>query len=321
MAYDLSVVWVSRDDNYANGVNDRLVRSINSIKRVSECLAINLDLIVVDWNSPSERGLKGFLTEAGIRNIRIIEVDETVISKYHHLQSKPFLEFIAKNIGIRRALAGQVACINADITMSLELLGLCVNRVFLQESFLRADRLDVLIENGEVSKNLELHIRHGASQDREIHLQPGFMNFYHKGSKKLTGEKLDSGLIIGKPGGLDWHFQLGLHTNAAGDFICTSKDNWISANGFPEESWVTTMGDALMVARLAALNLRQIISPGPNKLFHEDHPRDPSRGGAWDKSMWPSFLDVLVATARGQLDAPDEMLFGLPQEKLRELYL
>jgi hypothetical protein len=73
-----------------------------------------------------------------------------------------------------------------------------------------------------------------------------------------------------------------------------------------------------MVAKLTALNLRQIIIPGPVHLFHEDHPSDPTRGGAWGESMWPSFLDELLSVARGDQAPAGETPFGLGRLSLPE---
>lgn len=318
---DLSVVWASRDDDYANGVNDRLVRSIESVQTSARDLSLELDLIVVDWNSPGGRGLRGLLESKGVKRVRIIEVPSEVVAKHPNQTGRKFEEYLAKNIGVRRAEAEQIAVINSDVVLSKELLGMCVDRVFINESFLRADRLDVSNRNGRLAKRLRLHVRHGESPGDKITVRPKSFFKFLTGSSALRGESNYGPLIVGPPGGIADHFLLGMHSNASGDFLASSKENWFSANGFSEDNWVTTMGDSLMVARFTSLNLRQAIAPGPRHLFHEDHPSDPTRGGAWSEEMWPDFLDQLISVAKGSWNSASEISFGLDDLELNEFRL
>jgi hypothetical protein len=317
----LSIVWASRDDDYANGVNNRLLRSIQTVQESARALKIELDLVVVDWNSPDGRGLRAFFESNGVSGIRIIEVPNESVQRHPHHTGKHFEEYLAKNIGIRRALGDQIAVVNSDVVLSKDLLRLCVDRNFLEDSFLRADRLDVRIKNGRVQKKLRLNVRHGLLQSDKISIQPKGLLRRLQGSKRIAGELLENGVIFGEPGGVPHHFLLGMHTNAAGDFIATSRKNWFASNGFSEANWGTTMGDALMVARLTSLKLRQIIAPGPAHLFHEDHPSDPTRGGTWNESMWPNFQEELVSVARGNLRSAGESHFGLNEVDLPEYRL
>lgn len=320
MSRDLSIVWASRDDDYADGVNERLVRSIEEAQTRGRELAIDLDLIVVDWNSPTGGGLGGLLAARGVRGVRVIEVPPALCVQYAHHPGRPFVEYLAKNIGIRRAKSLQIAVTNSDVLISRKLMSLCVVRPFLDTSFLRADRLDFDWSTSGTKISRRLNIRHGISSSKEISIPSSSLGFAWKGSPRLPGESSKGGVIVGQPGGLRHHFTLGMHTNAAGDFICTSKSNWVKANGFSELKWLTTMGDALMVARLTSIGLRQVILPGPRGLFHEDHPVGTAREGDWSESLWPSFLSELISTAsHPNLNTEEE--FGKKNFSLNEVRL
>lgn len=317
----LSVIWASREDDYGDGVNHRLVRSISNVQEIAEKLGVDLDLVVVDWNSPDGRSLSRFCKSNGVFGVRVVEVPASEVIRHAHHTGKPFEEYLAKNVGVRRALGENVAVINPDVVVSEDLLKLCVSRPFLQDSFMRADRLDVRMKRGRVGKKLRLNVRHGETQSDTITIKPKGLLRTLRGSAPMAGELMQDGVIVGEPGGLPDHHLLGMHTNAAGDFIATTRQNWNAANGFSENRWVSTMGDALMVARLTALRLRQVIAPGPSHLFHEDHPSDPARGGAWNDSMWPELKKELVSVARSQQQESVELPFGMHDIDLPEFRL
>jgi hypothetical protein len=320
MSPDLSIVWASRNDDYANGVNERLIRSLESAQITGRELGIDLELIVVDWNSPNGNSLSGLLIKAGVHGVRVIEVPSSLSFQYSSHPGKPFVEYLAKNIGIRRARGSQVAVVNADVLISRKLMSLCVERPFLETSFLRADRLDFEWSSNGVKIAKRLNVRHGRSSSNAIVISAKSLSFFQRGSSRLAGESRRKGVIVGEPGGVKKHFLLGMHTNAAGDFICTSMNNWVEANGFSESKWLTTMGDALMVARLASLGLRQLILPGAQALFHEDHPVGTSREGAWSEGNWPSFLSELLSVCSSP-NFKNEEEFGKKQIFLSENHL
>ena len=294
MTAELGLVYASRDDDYADGVNDRLVRSIKSIQRLARFLNISLDVVVVDWNSPLNGGLPKLLSTRSVRGVKVVSVGPDLAEVLGPLSARPFLEYPAKNVGLLHVDAHQVLVLNPDITINESLLHACTARPYLGDSFLRSDRTDFRRALFRTRVPLRRHIRHGESQSDSITLFPSRTRRIRGGTNPLPGEVLMDRFIVGPPGGLKEHFLAGMHTNTSGDFICTGRSNWLNAGGFAQNRWLSVMGDALMVARLVSLNLRQVIFSGPG-LWHEDHPSDPSRGGSWSADMWPAFLDELMA--------------------------
>jgi hypothetical protein len=159
----------------------------------------------------------------GVKGVRVIEVSGETISNHPNQTGKHFEEYLAKNIGIRRSEAEHILVINPDVILSSDLLRLCVDRPHVDNSFLRADRLDVTISRGKVRKKRRLNIRHGRSPSETISLDPARFLKFSRGSRALEGESELNGIIVGPAGGVRNHFMLGMHTNAAGDFLATSR--------------------------------------------------------------------------------------------------
>ena len=322
---DLSMVWATRDDDYANGVNVRLVRSIESAQHHAKRLGIRLECIVVDWNSPRSGDVARLLIENGVSNAKVIRANGEAVKQFVELAQREFVEYAAKNIGLRRARGEQIACLNPDVTLSSRLFSSMLDRPYLENSFLRADRTDysplpVGFKATFYRRSEVLHVRHGADESSPISIKLPRFGVRRSGSRIMSGETRVRGLIVGPPMGIPHHFLRGMHTNAAGDFIVASRQSWLRAGGYDENRWLTVMNDAILVAKFSGLGLRQLILPGVRKLMHEQHPRDLSRGGAWDASMWPDFRDELITVSKGSTSALFRE-FGVPNAHLDEVQL
>lgn len=304
MSAELGLVYATRDDDYANGVNERLVRSITSFQRLARQRSTSIDVVIVDWNSPPSGDLYGFLASKGIANVRIVSVGPRLAKMLAPSATKVFSEYPAKNLGLLHVDADQVLVLNPDITIDAALFEACIARPYLGDSFLRADRTDFRWTRLRRRVPLRRHVRHGVSQKESVSLLPSRMGYLRGGTTPLNGEEIIDGFIVSPPGGVESHFLAGMHTNASGDFICTGKENWLRAGGFAQDRWMSVMGDAIMIARLLSCNLRQVVHSGAG-LWHEDHPQDPTRGGTWSADMWPDFLKELLATT-SSLQSPLE---------------
>lgn len=315
---DLSVVWASRDDDYAGGVNSRLVRSVQAIQRAARSAGILLELVLVDWNPSTSRRMSDFCRGRGMKGVRVIEVPRSHCARFAPQSKKVFLEYPAKNVGIRRAISDQVLVINPDVLVSKSLLTSCIERPHARDSFLRVDRTD--FRYGFMGSRLTLrrHIRHGLCESDPITTRKSGPFGSLGSTLPLPGEQTRGDFIIGPSGGLTNHFLLGMHTNASGDFLCASKESWCAAGGFDESRWLIGMGDSIMVARLTGLGLRQVIRRGERELLHEEHPSDPTRGGTWSEEFWPDFRSELLNVARSRATRSKGYEFGLGDLELQE---
>jgi hypothetical protein len=295
---DLSVVYATRDDNYAAGVNTRLARSIKRLQRVARKTGINIETLVVDWNSPPSGSMAVVLRALGIDRTRVVVVGSGTARPFVDLASRDFVEFAAKNVGVMNASGSQVLTTNADVLLSEKAILACVKRPFPSDSFLRGDRLDFRYNRLGIKEPTYLHVRHGPTPADTIHRKvptPG--RRARLGSDVLTGEDSTRDFIVGPVGGLPHHFIRGLHTNASGDFLCAPRNAWHDLGGFAHDRWTTNMGDSLMCARLLGQGLRQVVLRDYRAIMHEEHPRSESANRSWDESKWPDFLNELLREA------------------------
>lgn len=303
----LSVVLATRDDEYGFAANRNLGAAISDIQSKAASVDIDTEVVVVDWFSEPGRSVRRLLSDAGVEGVMIVEVSEQVAQPYVSAAKRPFVEYVAKSVGIAHASRAQVLVTNGDIRISSRALEACVSRPFADSSFLRVDRTDYVITDSGTELPVLANLRHGFNEASPASVViEELPSDDIPTSTPLPGEAMDGDFIVGPPGGLKNHFLLGMHTNASGDFIAAPRSGWHKANGFATDSWTTTMGDSLMCARLQGAGYRQVILTGPRHALHREHPRTGSAYGAWDEAMWPDFKDLLLTTATGRQSAPDE---------------
>lgn len=130
-------------------------------------LAVFLEVIVVDWNSPANRvGVAKRLMDLGVQGTRVIEVSSALATSQLAI---PFLEHQAKNVGIRRARGSQIAILN-DVEISETLFSACTSRPHLWESFLRADRTHYISTPGK-RRIRSIDVQHGSSLESPIDIR------------------------------------------------------------------------------------------------------------------------------------------------------
>jgi len=115
---------------------------------VAQCKkhSLRAELIVVDWNPPSDKPILEQALEIPLDTdpciIRFIQVPKSVHDRFENADRLPLFQMIAKNVGIRRAEGKFVLATNIDILFSDELM--IFLRDNLKEGFLyRTDRHDV----------------------------------------------------------------------------------------------------------------------------------------------------------------------------------
>lgn len=150
----LSIVMAGRNDGYGG---DFLARMNLSLKRLFiQAVGDNLaeagaELILVEWNPPSERpSLADAVTWGNITiPVRIVTVPPFVHGQFPRSEEFPLFEYIAKNVGIRRARGEFILATNPDILFSDVMIARLAAGEFEEGCFYRANRHD-LTEAGEV---------------------------------------------------------------------------------------------------------------------------------------------------------------------------
>jgi hypothetical protein len=149
-----SIVIAARNDDYL----PRLRRSLRVLEYLRVRCEINPEVIIVEWNpSPNALSLADALTmnRFGFR-IRIITVSAEIHNSMRGSDVLPFFEYVAKNVGIRRAKNDYILSTNADEILSVEMGNRFAIGYFDSDAFYRANRHDTNVGTVAGVEALEL---------------------------------------------------------------------------------------------------------------------------------------------------------------------
>jgi len=221
-------------------------------------------------------------------SIRMITVPKE--THMQHLQDGtnrmklPVLEFIAKNVGIRRANAPYVLSTNADIIFDDRFFDWLKTKPLNPGFYYRADRYDFenateqeLLEGIPGSKIQRVYNRRGFYERKyflpfvlykRLILMYGVLRklyyFFISGFPFL--EKYRSVIPFFHSREL---FLLNYHFYACGDFTLTAKANWEKLYGYPEDTYSAMHTDSLFLILCLASGLNESILPYP--VYHQMH--------------------------------------------------
>ncbi len=116
----LSVVLTGRHDNYGGDFNERFFRALRFNQQQLAERQISHEFVFVEWNPvPGRPWLAELLTEA-VRDIGAASIVRCVVDPRYHTACTQnprldYLEYVAKNVGIRRASGRFVLATNTDV--------------------------------------------------------------------------------------------------------------------------------------------------------------------------------------------------------------
>jgi hypothetical protein len=188
------------------------------------------------------------------------------------------LEYLAKNVGIRRSNGVFVICMNPDILIDERNYSLLKN---LNHSyFYRADRIDFDSKSSEYSVS-------GAKENvtniwvkaytRKFNAPIDLNKFWVYEAKFRALVNIVVHRVVFKLNPL-WSrkhhpkFEFRYHCNASGDFMLMSRNAWFQIGGYKENATVAIHTDSLMVAQAVKLGLNEKVLNFP--IYHKDHSRN-----------------------------------------------
>ncbi|KAH8553404.1 hypothetical protein BGW37DRAFT_485590 [Umbelopsis sp. PMI_123] len=118
----LSIVIVTRMDDYAGNQFHRFQNFINSAYLLAEHTKENIELLIIEWNPPeSTRRVYDVLRfrRSKYLNYRIIAVPKALHNVIPNVGNAPLHEFEGKNLGIRFARGEYIVCTNQDDIWSI----------------------------------------------------------------------------------------------------------------------------------------------------------------------------------------------------------
>lgn len=288
----VSFVLAARNDNYGGDFLRRMQVFVNALLPLWEKHDLDAELVIVEWNPPDGRPLlKDAITWPEYLKpgtVRVIRVPRAIHLQLPNSEKMPMFEFIAKNVGVRRARGEYVLVTNPDLLYSEELIAYLASKNLSKSCFYRIDRYDFrgLIPLGFPPQDAlrfakrhvyQVHIR--PDRQRGLCVKIGWLHrwYYHVTGRWPSSYDGNALSISGKEPVISFNDDNrvygGIHTNASGDFLLASSDRWRQIRGFPEFTDTCTQLDSYACHQLKALGLEQALFLPPCMILHAEHPR------------------------------------------------
>jgi hypothetical protein len=143
----LSIVLTGRNDNFGGDFNERLFSALSYNHRLLTDAGVEYELVFIEWRPVPGRILLADLVREHVSDVapRLIayEVDERYHGAFSQNPRLQFHEFIAKNVGIRRARGSYILVTNTDIYLSRDIVNLVAKQLFRPMVLYRATRVDL----------------------------------------------------------------------------------------------------------------------------------------------------------------------------------
>ena len=282
----LSIVIAVRNDNYGGDFNKRLHNALKWNTDLLEKHRILSEIILVNWNPIKDNPplLTGFdLSQT--RNFvqyNIIEVPEELHERFHNeeLRKKlPMYEFIAKNVGMKRAKGKFILCTNADILFSEQVIQEIAKGDLKQNTLYRSIRADY--QSTHTPNFTEKEIKNSVSafflRTGTFSSLPG-LNFHNslKWSKfKDAFLQIVYSIWLNIIARLNYYeeriFIFKYPFNASGDFALIDQPSFIEKARYPEDTRISTHVDSMHLVKCLEQGLK--IAELEGIVYHQEHPR------------------------------------------------
>ena len=282
---------VTRNDGYGENLIHRLNTSINSIVKLFENeRRINVELVVVEWNPPSQHEKIEKVIEVPVEiestDINIITVPEEMHYELPNSESIPFFEYVGKNVGIRRSKYENVLSTNSDVVFNRGLVSYLVEESISDRTFYRIRRYDVRGNTPSTGK-MEKVLSYCRNNTYRVSTPNGFRTTSKKNKLLNTLEKVlrniknpikilkrvRSRILKTKEDNTEEGEALKkLFTMTSGDFLLMRKKMWETIEGYRERGSNLHV-DGLACAEALAKGMTQRIIEEPARLYHPEHDR------------------------------------------------
>ena len=299
----LSIVATSRNDNHGGDLIKRMQIFIDGIVEQSNLFRFDIELILVEWNPPSDKPGLYEVLEWPKQNkhceIRIIEVPAELHNKLKYSKGLPLFQMIAKNVGIVRAKGEFILSTNIDIIFSNELMKFLCSNELKTGNLYRVDRHDVsrdMYKYGTINEflaacnehTIRISHKYGITDyiknetdrffpeflpilfmGKRLWLIPGWKHVVNQGDKKYIRYVYK---LLGQ-----YRNWLRLHTNACGDFTLMARKDWFRLRGYPEWNIFSWFLDSVLVHQAYGNGVRIEELAEPMRSYHIEH----SSGSGW----------------------------------------
>lgn len=250
----LSVVVVGRNDSHGYNLSKRAATSLNSIALP---MTGSDELIFIDWNTPDLNptfidAIRDTLTNQTLKYLKVYRVRPSVHKHLSNGSTRPILEPIARNVGIRRASNSWILSTNTDMIFDTH----------------GREYKDILL-------TLKPNLYHLFRFEIPEFIWDQFNRFQPDETLKQINEIFaNQGLvsrILTKP----YETYSNLFPDAVGDFQLATSDIWDKVRGFPENmlrGWHVDSRLSVQIENICNLN-SEIIDSDLISGYHQNHLR------------------------------------------------
>jgi hypothetical protein len=281
----LSIVVTGRNDGYGGDFNGRFLRTLAfNHDRLTE-RAVPHEIVLVEWAPPADRPQLGALVREALPNLGSALTTYLVDPRYQEACSLnpklSYLEYLAKNVGIRRAKGRAVLATNTDIYLGRGVVDVMASGAIDPRTVYRATRVDVKLGADES------HVHWDLLEDARNH---------------ATYKTIQPPLYAG----------------GSGDFMLVERESLHALRGFNEVYRLARVGidvNFLVKAYSSGYHIADIGSP----VYHTSHVGSfrttknvasaETAEAAWGRRRWPSRQVIYDnSDAWGLRDAPERRI-------------
>ena len=289
----ISFVIVGRNDDYGGNLVNRISTMTKVLGYHAQRVQKSFELILVEYNPVQQKEL---LAEslAQFKNeylaIKVIVVPEA----FHKTRTErkiPMLEYVAKNIGVRRASADFILVTNPDIIFSSELIDRICKNPLSQDTFYRVHRRDIVTRYFDPSLTPEYILSTAKKNVMKIFYNTQTLYFSYKEwfwriIHGRTKSSFKYAPFLNRFRGVEKRLDT-VHENAAGDFLLMHKSLWEKINGYDEVP-LSSFIDSYILYDLIALGFKQQVFDEP--IYHITH--NIGKGGRQEVAKQKYLADI-----------------------------
>ncbi|KAI7896532.1 uncharacterized protein EV154DRAFT_455698 [Mucor mucedo] len=265
--YYLSIVLVTRMDDYAGNQHHRFQNLIDSTYLLAEQSQQKIELLIIEWNPPvNKRRILDTFRFRGSKylNHRIITVSKEIHQRVPNIGNAPLHEFEGKNVGIRFARGEYIVCTNQDDIWSHNFMNAVKSKVFEKDTIYTQFQ-----SPHNIHENLPPSI---------VNLAPFPDDETLYNACKLSDQDWGNyNLPPAVPSSIISHENYWYYGDQAGDFTMAHRDTWKDCRGYRETGGVAWMDIEFILSAIGQFK-KQLVYSGDTFACHQEHPNE------WEKT-------------------------------------
>lgn len=284
------------------------------------------EFIIVQYNPPKsqplyEDALVELATDA--MPIRVITVPESFHDRIASGRKGPFLEYIAKNIGIRRALGEFILATNLDIIYSEEMVARLA-QPFAKDTVYEARCHDLNIREIADSIDADTALKMCRNHVDRIWTEYGLLYVsWSRWLKRLLNHQHPFSFIrnlamcpLYNPIKKFLPAQP-IKDVAPGHFTLAHRDAWAAVRGYDQWRFIDSYLDSYAIGMFACHGFKQVVLPEP--IYHIKHNINPLLRKPMGVERFKQDMKIMATTGKPYTVYPKD--WGFPGEQFSDIML